>query len=408
MAEVEVLNVALQGRTIGALTHLGGDRTIFVFAEDYINDPARPTLGLFFKDEFGQLRTDFRPFQTQVMPFFSNLLPEGPLRSYLARKAGVNARREFQLLRALGQDLPGAITMTPAEGDDSPAGGNEDMAEGQGGRTMLRFSLAGVQLKFSAVHAAGGGLTIPASGIGGNWIVKLPSRDFPAVPENEFSMMTLAGLLGMNVPAIDLVPVKAIAGLPEGVSGLGDHAFVIARFDRLSGGQRVHMEDFAQVYGVYAEDKYRSASLRNIAQVIAAEGSDADIDELIRRITFTMLIGDADMHLKNWSILYPDRRQVTLAPAYDFVSTVPYLPGDGTNMTISRVKRFSGFSAEELSHLAIKAAIPKKRALDVARQTVALFRQHWATEKAHLPMTASVRTAIEAHLQTVPIYRELG
>ena len=93
MAEVEVLNVALQGRTIGALTHLGGDRTIFVFAEDYINDPARPTLGLFFKDEFGQLRTDFRPYQTQVMPFFSNLLPEGPLRNYLARNRGERRAR---------------------------------------------------------------------------------------------------------------------------------------------------------------------------------------------------------------------------------------------------------------------------------------------------------------------------
>ncbi|WP_131725411.1 HipA domain-containing protein [Rhodobacter capsulatus] len=94
----------------------------------------------------------------------------------LSARAGVNAGREFRLLRALGQDLPGAITMTPAEGDDSPAGGYADMAEGQGGRTMLRFSLAGVQLKFSAVHAAGGGLTIPASGIGGNWIVKLRQR----------------------------------------------------------------------------------------------------------------------------------------------------------------------------------------------------------------------------------------
>jgi serine/threonine-protein kinase HipA len=70
----------------------------------------------------------------------------------------------------------------------------------------LRFSLAGVQLKFSAFANAGmaGGLTIPAEGVGGSWIVKLPSQQFTGVPENEFSMMTLAGMIGMEVPVIQL------------------------------------------------------------------------------------------------------------------------------------------------------------------------------------------------------------
>ena len=54
---------------------------------------------------------------------------------------------------------------------------------------VLRFSLAGVQLKFSAVMEASGGLTIPAGGMGGSWIVKLPSARFAAVPENEFAML---------------------------------------------------------------------------------------------------------------------------------------------------------------------------------------------------------------------------
>jgi serine/threonine protein kinase HipA of HipAB toxin-antitoxin module len=54
------------------------------------------------------------------------------------------------------------------------------------------------------------------------------------------------------------------------------------------------------------------------------------------RVTFNMLIGNADMHMKNWSLIYPDRRYVSLAPAYDFVATLPYIPGDATNMKISR------------------------------------------------------------------------
>ena len=410
MSNVSVLNVNLYGEPIGTLTNLGGDRTIFAFTDEYIENPDRPTLGLAFKDEFGELYTDFRPYQKRVMPFFSNLLPEGHLRKYLAEQAGVNPEREFYLLWALGHDLPGAITITPADGEAWPpdaADGADDHGDDQR-ENALRFSLAGVQLKFSAVMEASGGLPIPASGVGGSWIVKLPSREFAGVPENEFSMMKLAGLIGMNVPAIDLVSIDAIKNLPEGIDKIGNHAFVIERFDRLSDGSRVHIEDFAQVYGLYPEDKYGNGTFRNIAQVIAAEGNDADIIEYVRRLTFNMLIGNADMHMKNWSLIYPDRRYVSLAPAYDFVATVPYIPGDATNMKISRAKVFSAFSVDELEHLAVKASIPRKMAIDAAQETVQAFREHWGTEAANLPMSDEVRSAVEDHMKTVPILEELS
>lgn len=410
MSSVSVLNVNLYGEPIGTLTNVGGDRSLFAFTDAYIDNPDRPTLGLAFKDEFGALRTEFRPYQKRVMPFFSNLLPEGHLRKYLAEKAHVHHEREFYLLWALGHDLPGAITITPADGEAWPpdaADGSDDHGDDHR-ENALRFSLAGVQLKFSAVMEASGGLTIPASGVGGSWIVKLPSREYEGVPENEFSMMRLASLIGMNVPAIDLVSIDAIKNLPEGIDKIGKHAFVIQRFDRLSDGSRVHIEDFAQVYGLYPEDKYGHGSFRNIAQVIAAEGNDADITEYVRRLTFSMLIGNADMHMKNWSLVYPDRRHVSLAPAYDFVSTVPYIPGDETNMKISRARIFSAFSADELEHLAVKAAIPKKMALDTAKETVQLFREHWQKEAPHLPMSAGVKSAVEAHMKTVPILQELS
>lgn len=410
MSNVSVLNVNLYGEPVGTLTNLGGDRTIFAFTDEYTADPDRPTLGLAFKDEFGELYTDFRPYQKRVMPFFSNLLPEGHLRNYLAEQAGVNSEREFYLLWALGNDLPGAITITPADGEAWPpdaADESDDQGDDQR-ENALRFSLAGVQLKFSAVMGASGGLTIPASGVGGSWIVKLPSHEFAGVPENEFSMMKLANLIGMNVPAIDLVSIEAIKNLPEGIDKIGSHAFVIERFDRLSDGSRVHIEDFAQVYGLYPEEKYGNGTFRNIAQVIAAEGNDADIIEFVRRLTFNMLIGNADMHMKNWSLIYPDRRHVSLAPAYDFVATVPYIPGDATNMKISRAKVFSAFSVDELEHLAVKAAIPKKMAINAAKDTVQLFREHWDAEAANLPMSDEVRSAIEAHMKTVPILAELS
>lgn len=407
MTDVAVLDVRLHGEPIGTLTNIGGDRTIFAFNDAYMNNHSRPTLGLGFKDEFGTLLTDFRPYQKRVMPFFSNLLPEGQLRRYLAQIAKVNQEREFHLLWALGQDLPGAVTIRPADGETWPpdveAGSDDDRHNDNQRENALRFSLAGVQLKFSAVLETGGGLTIPASGVGGSWIVKLPSREYAAVPENEFSMMRLAGLVGMNVPTIDLVDIITIRNIPKGIEKIGHKAFAIKRFDRLEGGTRVHIEDFAQVYGVYAEDKYENASMRNIAQVLAAEGNDADIIEFIRRLTFNVLIGNGDMHLKNWSLIFPDRRNVSLAPAYDFVSTISYIPGDHCALKISRSKAFADFSEDELSHLAAKAALPAKLVLDTARETVDLFHQHWEVEKTHLPMSDDVRRAIDEHLKTVPL-----
>ncbi len=406
MANVSVLDALLYDEPIGTLTRIEGDRTLFAFNESYIADKNRPVLGLGFKDNFGELLTEFRPYQTRVMPFFSNLLPEERLRDYLAARAGVNPAREFFLLWALGSDLPGAVTIRPAEGEQWPpeAGDDPDHPDDQGhSEKALRFSLAGVQLKFSAVTSATGGLTIPARGVGGSWIVKLPSEKYEGVAENEFSMMTLARLVGINVPAIELISVDAIGNLPEEVSSLKGQALAIERFDRLSDGSSVHIEDFAQIFGIYPQDKYKKASMVNIAGVIAAESDDADIREFIRRMVFNALIGNADMHTKNWSVYYPDKHTARLAPAYDFVSTIPYIADSGAALTVSRTKRFDGFDEAELIHFAGRVGLAKALVLDTAMETVELFHQHWNEDKNNLPLYPDVVSKIENHLATVPL-----
>ena len=404
MADVAVLDVLLHGTPVATLTRVGDDRILFAFNEAYIADDNRPTLGLGFKDRLGELITDFRPTRTKALPFFSNLLPEGHLRTYLAERAGVNPEREFFLLQALGKDLPGAITIRPAEAEAWPAAAPEAAGPGRHRPdNALRFSLAGVQLKLSAIHETRGGLTIPAEGVGGSWIVKLPAREFPGVPENEYAMMTLARLIGMQVPALHLVDVDAIRNLPEGLGRLAGPALAIQRFDRAPDGLPVHIEDFAQVFAVYPRDKYKNASARSIARVLGAEGSDADIVEFVRRLTFSALIGNADMHLKNWSLIYPDRRRAALAPAYDLLSTIPYIPDENAALRVSRTRRFDEFAADELSHLAAKALLPERLVLNAAHETVALFHQHWQPEKKNLPLSAAVVQAVETHLKKVPI-----
>ena len=404
---VSTLNVLLYGESIATITNVGNDRTLFAFMDSYIHDESRPVLGLGFKDALGGLLTNFKPTQTKLTPFFSNLLPEETMRHYLAERAGVNPAREFCLLWVLGQDLAGAITVEPADGEALPPNVHQDIDEETKIDVPMRFSLAGVQLKFSAVQQANGGLTIPATGKGGSWIVKLPSSRFDAVPENEYSMMELARLLGMDVPETQLLSINQIANIPDGIGKFGDafknaQAFVIKRFDR-AGDQAVHIEDFAQVFGVYPQDKYKKASMRNIAQVIGIEGQDEDIAEFTRRLVFNTLIGNADMHLKNWSVIYKDKRTASIAPAYDFVSTIPYIPDDSASLKVSRSKKFSDFTLDELSHLAAKAMLPEKLVLDTAKQTVAGFHEVWAKEKAHLPLTKSVIEAIEMHLRSIPL-----
>ncbi len=403
MPDVSVLNVNLYGETIGTLTYVGDERSIFAFNERYVDNTQRPTLSLSFKDSFGNLITDLPPTRRRVAPFFANLLPEGPLRTYLAEHAGVHEEREFYLLWALGRDLPGALTITPADGEAWPPEAAEGRARRSDRANALRFSLAGVQLKFSALKHEGrnAGLTIPAHGVGGSWIVKLPSQRFEGVPENEFAMMTLARHVGIDVPEFNLVDVDAIDGMPEGIGTLKGQAFAIKRFDRVEDGP-VHIEDFAQVFGAWPDDKYKG-SLRNIAYVLGVESDQRSADELVRRIVFNVLIGNADMHLKNWSLIYPDRRTPLLSPAYDLVSTIAYLPDDNFALRFARKKRFEDFTTDELKRLVSKAGLPEHPAIAVAKDTVDRFLSTWEMEKDHLPLTAVAVAAVDGHLQALPI-----
>jgi serine/threonine-protein kinase HipA len=410
MHNFAVLEVLLYGKPIGTLTRLPGDRVLFAFTEGYIADENRATLSLSFKDALGSLIKDVRPTQTRLPVFFANLLPEGALRDYLASRAGVKPEREFFLMAILGRDLPGALEIRPADGAlplDENVDVSVEAAEAVDSEPVLHFSLAGVQLKFSAVKDATGGLTIPADGVGGSWIVKLPSTRFQNVPENEFAMMELARRIGISVPETALIPIDKISGLPSRINAIGKHAYVIKRFDRVANGERVHTEDFAQVFGVYPERKYDRASYRNIAEVIWTEMGDVGIVEFVRRLVFNFLIGNADMHLKNWSLIYPDRRSAALAPAYDFVSTIAYLPDDRLALTFVDSKQFSSITNDQFERFAAKARLPTKLTLDTVHETVARFAETWRNAPDVLN-DGPLREAIDRHLQSVPLWASVS
>jgi len=397
------LAVRLHGKRIGVITRFAGDRHLFAFDEAYVNDNNRPTLSLSFKSRSGGLVTSVRPYNVRVPPFFSNLLPEGHLREYLAARAGVKPGREFFLLAALGADLPGAITVAAVDAA-ADEGRRHDGGAGRGddsGASPLRFSLAGVQLKFSAIMEARGGLTIPADGIGGSWIVKLPAARFEGVPENEFAMMELARSIGIPVPKLKLVRIKEIEGLPQDAGRMEGHALAVERFDREPDGGRVHIEDFAQVFGVFPDDKYQKRSYANIAQVLAAEGGGESVNDFVRRLVFSVLIGNGDMHLKNWSLLYPDGRRPILAPAYDYVSTIAHLPNDQLGLSFGGSKRIDVITHEQINRFADTASLAFGSLWDIVEGTVNRTLEAWKKLDAKDVMAKTLRDATEKHMRHV-------
>ena len=400
---LNALAVNLYGRRIGVINRIGGDRHLFSFEQGYIDDPNRPTLSLSFKGQEGGLVAPTRAVTARLPVFFSNLLPEGHLRDYLAARANVKPQREFFLLAVLGADLPGGLTVSPM--DQPHEGAAEDAADREHEERMpeaaLRFSLAGVQLKFSAVMEASGGLTIPAGGMGGSWIVKLPSGRFASVPENEYTMMALARAVGIEVPRTELIEIRDIRGLPEDAGAMEGKALAVQRFDRGAGGETIHMEDFAQVFGLYPEDKYRHRSYANIAAVLWAETGEAGTYEFLRRLVFSVLIGNADMHLKNWSLLYPDRRTPVLSPAYDFVATLPYIPRDELALTFGGSRSLTEITTDQVRRLADTARLPVSPLWPIVTETTDRTVAAWEklAEKDLLP--EKMRTAIGDQILSV-------
>ena len=356
-----ILEVFLGDVPVGVLFREAGGRFRFLFAEAYAEMSNRPTLSLSYEAAPGELMSlSPRAHSGRLPPFFSNLLPEGPLRDLLIRRSGVPRSDEFALLRALGEDLPGGVRVVDPGAEagiatDPPAQHEQDEPD-----AALRFSLAGIQLKMSAILKADGALTIPAGGVGGDWIVKLPARTMDSVPENEFAMMTLAGEIGIPVPEVRLVALRGVAGLPEEIGEWTEHGLAVRRFDRREGGVRVHMEDFAQVFGRFPESKYERHSYANIAAALARTTADGRKEAMafVRRAVFSALIGNGDAHLKNWSVLYDDPARPTLAPAYDLVSTIPYLPRDRLALGFGGSKDFRPLDDRRIQRFARAARLP--------------------------------------------------
>jgi serine/threonine-protein kinase HipA len=186
---------------------------------------------------------------------------------------------------------------------------------------------------------------------------------------------------------------------------LAGSALAVRRFDRSTDGPRIHIEDFAQVFGLYPRDKYGSASSEDIARVLRAESGTDTCLEFVRRLTFTLLIGNADMHVKNWSLRYADGRTPSLSPAYDQVATVAFLPDATLALSLGGESAMVRVTLETFDRFAARSSLPLSAVRDVVVDTVRQFRDVWEQHPAIGMLPREHRTAIEAHLASLPLWR---
>jgi serine/threonine-protein kinase HipA len=181
-------------------------------------------------------------------------------------------------------------------------------------KRVTKMSIQGVQPKLSVNLNVRKSL-FEIADKGGCYIIKPQHHIYRQLPENESLTMRLAGIAGIEVPLNGLVYCED-----------GTFSYFIRRFDRVASGGKLAVEDFAQLSGMDRETKYDS-SMEKLADITEKYCTFPVLDNILlfHRCIFNYLVGNEDMHLKNFSLITRDGK-VEMAPAYDFSSTtVAYL-----------------------------------------------------------------------------------
>lgn len=263
--------------------------------------------------------------------------------------------------RGLRSLSPGLLTLKPLEYS----------AEEQRREAISRagkMSLQGVQLKLSAK------LKVKEEHFEvvdqyGHYILKPQHAHYPELPENEALTMTLAVAFGIDVPVHGLVYSKDKS-----------LTYFVKRFDRFGHNKKLALEDFAQLLQLRRDTKYES-SMEQIAKVIYqfCTFPKVEAQRLLKRVLFNFLTGNADMHVKNFSLITQDQK-IMLSPAYDLLNTT--------------------IAANEEEELALLLNGRKK---NIRRKD---FMQYYALERLQLNQTV-VDSTLNEIKKVLPKWRQL-
>ncbi len=190
-------------------------------------------------------------------------------------------------------------------------------------------------------------------GLWGEYILKPQSPIWEELPEIEDLTMHLAQLSKIPTADHSLVVLKS-----------GERAYITKRMDRQS-GKKIHMEDMCQLLGRLTEDKYKS-SHEQIAKEIKRSSSKPGLD-LVRFYELTLfgfLTGNADMHLKNFSLIRQEQGY-ELAPAYDLVSSALVVEGDDEELALTLCGKKKRLKVNDFYSAMTSSGMPEKTAENV-------------------------------------------
>ena len=408
-----ILDVYLLGRKVGQIDY-SSHRNEMHFSYDaaYLSDADATPLSHALPLQDGPFDSD----RTTI--FFENLLPPDQVRRRLGPILHISRHNIFGFLEALGGDCAGAISLWPHGSE--PTSDKEEtkrLSEDEASEVLkslkkrplyvngidgFRISGAGAQNKLIA-RIVDGHIELPLFGAPSTHIIKPPVNDYADSVYNECFSMRLAERIG----------------LPAAESGLmrldGGVFYWTRRYDReIADGRisRLHQEDFCQICGISGELKYENEGGPSFANCMAAMSemrlSLADRLAFIDRMIYNYLIGNADAHGKNSSILYRGKNGKSLAPMYDVMSTAVYGNLSRVNaMFIGGAKKFDDVSRASFAAMANEVGMRQSLVLDrldrISAKIVPAARSLSAEMASEWPsgIYSEVEAVIKAHVAAI-------
>lgn len=217
------------------------------------------------------------------------------------------------------------------------------------------YTVTGVQKKLSLHLSAEGSPRLTLVNYPTGYILKPQTEEYKALPEMEYLIMQMA-----KASSIKTVPF-ALLRLP---SSENEFAYITKRIDRAD-GKMLAMEDFCQLGGRLTEDKYRG-SYERCGKIITEFSSSKGMDmaEFFIRLVFSFIVGNSDMHLKNFSLIetYEGSGKYSLSHAYDLLSTNVIIPEDKEQLALTINGKKQNIRRKDFFALAENIGLNKKSA----------------------------------------------
>lgn len=410
---MSALDVYFHADLVGRLELVPQARLRFTYESTWMDRAGAPlSFGLPVREESFE--------DAECRPFFAGLLPEGEFLKAIARAFQVSADNAFGVLTEIGGECAGAVSLTspgvapPFASSIPPSWLGEaelrDLIAELPSRPLLigldnedegiRLSLAGARDKLP-VLARDSELGITRGHPPSTHIIKVPIPDVEGTVVNEAFCMALAR--GVGLKAAEAVPIR-----------IGDReALLVTRYDRTRSGEdvhRIHQEDLCQALSRLSAQKYESEggpSVESCIELLRVHSTVPAVDVLafLDALIFNLLIGNADAHSKNYSLLLEGDGSPHLAPLYDLLSTRVYGRRFGRKMAMKyggeyRFDKIRGRHLDRLAgDLGMSPSLVRQRAQEMAREiggsTCQAAREQLPREWRDAPILGSIEDVID-------------